>query len=135
MKTLFDSVEVAGLALKNRLAMAPMTRSRAEGGVPGRLESLIEPCALPAAELARLVGETAAGPVRFTGTGALRYRDMVAALDGAVVIEDGSFPSTAVLAGVAAHIHPVPRREVPLLEPVYLRPSGAERKRLRPIEP
>lgn len=34
MKTLFDSVEVAGLPLKNRLVMAPMTRSRAEGGVP-----------------------------------------------------------------------------------------------------
>lgn len=34
MKTLFDSIEVAGLRLKNRLALAPMTRSRASGGVP-----------------------------------------------------------------------------------------------------
>ena len=34
MKTLFDSIEVAGLSLKNRLAMAPMTRSRAMDGSP-----------------------------------------------------------------------------------------------------
>lgn len=34
MKTLFDPVEIAGLSLKNRLAMAPMTRSRAKDGVP-----------------------------------------------------------------------------------------------------
>jgi len=34
MKTLFDSIEVAGMPLKNRLVMAPMTRGRAEGGVP-----------------------------------------------------------------------------------------------------
>lgn len=34
MKTLFETVDIAGLTLKNRLAMAPMTRSRASGGVP-----------------------------------------------------------------------------------------------------
>jgi len=34
MKNLFDPVNIAGLALKNRLVMAPMTRCRASGGVP-----------------------------------------------------------------------------------------------------
>jgi 2,4-dienoyl-CoA reductase-like NADH-dependent reductase (Old Yellow Enzyme family) len=36
MKTLFDSIELKRMPLKNRLVMAPMTRSRAEGGVPTR---------------------------------------------------------------------------------------------------
>ncbi|MBL9108134.1 MAG: alkene reductase [Myxococcales bacterium] len=34
---LFDSTTLAGLSLKNRFVMAPMTRSRAEGNVPNAL--------------------------------------------------------------------------------------------------
>ncbi|MBX3017616.1 MAG: alkene reductase [Bdellovibrionaceae bacterium] len=37
MKTLFDSYDLAGLKLKNRVVMAPMTRSRAEGNVPNEM--------------------------------------------------------------------------------------------------
>jgi len=106
-----------------------------EGGAPGQMASLIEPCALPAAELARVVGERASAPVRFTGTGAVRYRDIVGQIVDAVVDDDNAFPSTAALAAIAAHIEPVAALEVPGLEPAYLRPSGAERKRLRPIDP
>ena len=34
---LFDTYELAGLKLNNRVAMAPMTRSRCPGNIPGEL--------------------------------------------------------------------------------------------------
>jgi len=101
----------------------------------GRAEPLLEPRALSAADLMQAVRAHAQGPVAFAGTGALRYRDVVETLDGAVIIEGDAAPSSGVLAVVAGGITPVPAAEVPALEPAYLRPSGAERKRLRPIDP
>jgi hypothetical protein len=72
-------------------------------------------------------------PDAFVGTGALAHRDAIAARfpDAAVIDESRALPSTAYFASIA-HLLPVFTREmVRILEPVYLRPSGAERVRLR----
>jgi tRNA threonylcarbamoyl adenosine modification protein YeaZ len=72
-------------------------------------------------------------PDAFVGTGALAHRDAITArFPAAEVIEDArALPSTAYFASVA-HLLPVFTRDmVRVLEPVYLRPSGAERVRLR----
>jgi tRNA A37 threonylcarbamoyladenosine modification protein TsaB len=72
-------------------------------------------------------------PDAFVGTGALVHRDVIMArFPGTeIAAESRALPSTAYFASIA-HLLPVFTRDmVRVLEPVYVRPSGAERVRLR----
>jgi tRNA threonylcarbamoyladenosine biosynthesis protein TsaB len=103
----------------------------------GEIVARVEPRAVAAPSFLEAVGgaEGSVGTVVCVGTGALRYRDAVSELDGATIAGGSPLPSTAALAAVAFDREPVPAAEVVALEPTYLRPSGAQRKRLRPIDP
>lgn len=101
----------------------------------GEIVTRIAPGALAASAFIEAVARCVDGAVVCAGTGALRYRDIVARLDGAVVDPGSPFPSTDTLARVAFERETVPARDIPALEPAYLRPSGARRRRLRPIDP
>ena len=72
-------------------------------------------------------------PATFVGTGALVHADVIRARFPKVQIagEARAFPSTAYLAKIG-HMLPVfTPKALRALEPIYLRASGAERKRLR----
>jgi tRNA threonylcarbamoyladenosine biosynthesis protein TsaB len=70
-------------------------------------------------------------PEAFVGTGALEHRDMLRArFPGAMVIEGAAiYPSTSHLASIAHGMLPLSEDAVRSLEPLYVRPSGAERLR------
>lgn len=74
-----------------------------------------------------------AAPDVFVGTGALAYRAEIASRfpRAEIAPEARAIPSTAYLASIADHMPALSREEVRALEPTYLRPSGAERVRLR----
>jgi tRNA threonylcarbamoyladenosine biosynthesis protein TsaB len=76
-------------------------------------------------------------PSVFVGTGALAYRAAIVARFPSVEIasEERALPSVAWLASIAPMLPPLDRAGVRALEPMYLRPSGAERVRLRPHAP
>lgn len=76
-------------------------------------------------------------PDVFVGTGALVHRDVIGTRFPSAKIADeaSAFPSMAAFAAMA-HTLPVYSRDaVRTLEPIYLRASGAERKRLRAHAP
>ena len=70
-------------------------------------------------------------PEAFVGTGAFEHRDMLRAkFPGAMVIEGAAiYPSTSHLASIAHGMPPLSEEAVRSLEPLYVRPSGAERLR------
>jgi len=72
-------------------------------------------------------------PEVFVGTGALFHRELIAARfpQAEVAAEARATPSTAYLASIAHLLPAFPRNLVSILEPMYVRPSGAERMRLR----
>lgn len=74
----------------------------------------------------------AQAPDLFVGTGALAHRELIAARfpNAGIAGESHTFPSTAHLASIGHRLPVYSRDAVRALEPVYLRPSGAERKRL-----
>ena len=74
-----------------------------------------------------------AAPDVFAGTGAIHHRNLIAARfpNAEVAGEARAYPSTAYFAALAHGLPPYAREQVSTLEPVYLRPSGAERMRLR----
>lgn len=79
------------------------------------------------------VASTHRKPGAFVGTGAWVHADAIRARFPSVEImgEDHAFPSTAYLAKIG-HLLPVFTPDaIRALEPIYLRASGAERKRLR----
>lgn len=107
---------------------------RKRRGTPPTLEVVVAPRAeAPAAFLDAL----ASAPDRFVGTGALAHRDEIAARfpRSDVAGEARAFPSTSYLAAIAHTMPAFTRDAVRVLEPVYLRASGAERKRLRTHAP
>ena len=75
----------------------------------------------------------AAAPEVFVGTGALRHRGLIATryASAEVAGEARALPSIAYLATLAHLLPPYGRDTISTLEPIYVRPSGAERLRLR----
>ena len=95
----------------------------------------------PVAPCAREAGALAADakqykPVYF-GTGALRYRSLLESIDPGCRIEGeaASQPSTALLAEIAPALDPLPAEDLAALEPIYVRPSDAVFKPLKPVDP
>lgn len=109
-----------------RTPNAGKSKPTAEEVVAARAES-------PAAFLDAL----AQAPDVFVGTGALLHHDLIAArFPRAEVANDAhAMPSTAAFAAIAHALPAYERDAVRTLEPVYLRASGAERKRLRAHAP
>lgn len=72
----------------------------------------------------------------FVGSGAIRYRQLIDQIAGSrrIASETASLPSAQYLAGVARDLEPLSRDALRTLEPMYLRPSDAEFKRLKPID-
>jgi tRNA threonylcarbamoyladenosine biosynthesis protein TsaB len=97
---------------------------------PASAHELIAPAAMPPATLLASLGTT---PDVLVGTGALVHRDSIlASFPSAVIVEgDAVYPSTTYLAGIAHRMRALDQPRVRTLEPVYVRASGAERKRLR----
>jgi tRNA threonylcarbamoyladenosine biosynthesis protein TsaB len=79
-----------------------------------------------------------ATPDVFVGTGAIAHRDRLESEFPAAALpaDDAAFPSTAHLAIIAHRMTPLDENAVRTLEPLYVRPSGAERMRAhaRPAE-
>ncbi|MDH4036092.1 MAG: tRNA (adenosine(37)-N6)-threonylcarbamoyltransferase complex dimerization subunit type 1 TsaB [Candidatus Krumholzibacteria bacterium] len=91
---------------------------------------VVAPCALaPSAFFDALT----VAPDAFVGSGTVAARAEIAArFPGAVFAPDsGNLPDTAFLAGIAPAMPALVEAAVRRLEPLYVRPSGAERVRLR----
>ena len=74
-------------------------------------------------------------PTLFVGSGAHRYRDMVHERFGdQVVLGDEDRPSTVLLGRIAPALECLPAEQIPGLEPLYIRPSGAVLNPLRKIQ-
>ena len=72
-------------------------------------------------------------PDVFVGTGAHAYREQIQAdfPDAAIAGPTEMYPSTAHLATVAHTLQPLDEKDIRALEPLYVRASGAEQKKLR----
>jgi tRNA threonylcarbamoyladenosine biosynthesis protein TsaB len=77
------------------------------------------------------LGSLKALPEVFVGTGAFAHRDMLRARCSDAMLVEGAamYPSTTHLASIAHAMPPLDESAVRSLEPVYVRPSGAERLR------
>jgi len=91
---------------------------------------VLEPCARTPAALLEALDEA---PDAFVGSGALVARDEIARRFPHASVADpaGCLPDTAFLARIAARMPALDEAAVRRLEPLYVRPSGAERVRLR----
>jgi len=94
---------------------------------------LLGPCALAPQHL---LAALATPPACFVGTGAIAAADAIhARLPNATVAGiEHAYPSTAFLALHAAALTALDAGAVRELEPLYVRPSGAERMRLKPVD-
>jgi tRNA threonylcarbamoyladenosine biosynthesis protein TsaB len=74
-----------------------------------------------------------ATPDVFVGTGAAAHTGLIRASFSSAEIpaDDAPYPSTAHLATIAHRMTPLDENAVRTLEPLYVRPSGAETMRLR----
>ncbi len=84
-----------------------------------------------------LLDEVARFSPLFVGSGALCYRDLIteAVGEGHIASDEASSPSVEYLCRVASRLVPLSDEEVCSLEPLYIRSSDAELKRLKPIDP
>ena len=96
----------------------------------GRPVELVRPRAISPEDAGRLIEEAGSDcPVLFCGTGAVKYREL---LQGIVKEEccfagdPWSTPSAALIMGFSDGREPVPFRDLPLLEPMYIRPPDAK---------
>lgn len=73
----------------------------------------------------------------FVGTGAAAHAEAIRSRFPAAQVgnEGDMFPSTGYLATLAHRMRALEPEAIRALEPLYIRPSGAERKRLRPRAP
>jgi tRNA threonylcarbamoyladenosine biosynthesis protein TsaB len=73
----------------------------------------------------------------FVGSGALRYRKLIADVWGedSIAFGQAASPSVDYLCRIASRLKPLSDSEVRSLEPLYIRASEAELKRLKPIDP
>jgi tRNA threonylcarbamoyladenosine biosynthesis protein TsaB len=96
----------------------------------------VEVVAARAASPADILAALNRPPDAFVGTGARVHSDAIRARfpKSELVVDERAFPSMRHLALAARALEPYPADAVRALEPVYLRPSGAERKRLRTHE-
>jgi tRNA threonylcarbamoyladenosine biosynthesis protein TsaB len=97
---------------------------------PSAAREIIAPCAVtPDGWLSAL--EVA--PDVFVGTGADAKRELLHTHFAHAAISDAQamVPSTAHLAAIAHRMQPLDEAAVRSLEPLYIRPSGAEQKKLR----
>jgi tRNA A37 threonylcarbamoyladenosine modification protein TsaB len=106
---------------------APQAERRADAAA---VRVVLEPCARQPAVLLEALDEA---PDAFVGSGALAARDEIARRFPRAVVADpaGSLPDTAFLARIAPGMPVLDEAAVRRLEPLYVRPSGAERVRLR----
>jgi tRNA threonylcarbamoyladenosine biosynthesis protein TsaB len=97
---------------------------------PAATQQLVAPCALASSALFAALPET---PDAFVGSGVVAARDEIHTRFPAAVMADPShcFPDTAWLARLAPAMPALDEAAVRALEPTYVRPSGAERVRLR----
>ncbi len=112
--------------------------ARASGAATGSdtaaAHEMIAPCAqTPGTLIEALPRGREEAPAIFVGTGALASRDAIlAAFPGARFADPPAcLPSTEFLARIAAGMRALDEAAVRGLEPLYVRPSGAERVRLR----
>jgi tRNA A37 threonylcarbamoyladenosine modification protein TsaB len=96
--------------------------------------ALVAPCALEAGALAAQAKQYK--PV-YLGTGAVRNRSLLESIDPGCRTEGevASQPSTALLAEIAPVLDPLPVEDLASLEPIYVRPSDAVFKPLKPVDP
>jgi tRNA threonylcarbamoyladenosine biosynthesis protein TsaB len=118
-------------ARKNEVYTAVFARPKAPAGRPDEVVSS------RVADPAAFLEESRRYQPLFVGSGALRYRDTIAAIPGAGEVAGSRHaqPSTIHLAVLADRLRPLDRRELRDLEPLYIRSSDAELKRLRPVDP
>jgi tRNA threonylcarbamoyl adenosine modification protein YeaZ len=95
--------------------------------------SVVETVAARAESPSTFVESLRATPDVFVGTGALQHRELIVARFPRAGVADRlrATPSTAYFASIAHLLPPYARDTIRTLEPVYVRPSGAERMRLR----
>ncbi|HXV12851.1 MAG TPA: tRNA (adenosine(37)-N6)-threonylcarbamoyltransferase complex dimerization subunit type 1 TsaB [Candidatus Krumholzibacteria bacterium] len=119
-------------------AMIDAKRGEVYGALFERASGSVEAVVAPSAgSAAKLLEAIATAPDVFAGTGALAHRDEILARfpRAEVAGEARANPSTTYFASIAHHLPALARDAVRALEPVYLRASGAERKRLRAHAP
>jgi len=99
-----------------------------------RALTLLAPCAREAGALAAQAKQYK--PV-YLGTGALRNRALLESIDPGCRTEGevASQPSTALLAEIAPCLDPLTAEDLAALEPIYVRPSDAVFKPLKPVDP
>jgi tRNA threonylcarbamoyladenosine biosynthesis protein TsaB len=98
----------------------------------GSAREVVAPCAqAPDA----LLDSLAAAPALFVGTGVPAHADRIRSRFPHTRLADDAdaYPSTAHLAAIAPRMRPLEKASIRSLEPLYVRPSGAERMRLRPV--
>lgn len=73
----------------------------------------------------------------FVGSGAVSYRTLIADVCGedSIAFDQAASPSVDYLCRIAPRIKPLADSEIYSLEPLYIRASEAELKRLKPIDP
>ena len=105
-----------------------------EGCKPVRGGALVEPCAR---DPRAFVLEAKSHSPIYVGSGAIRYRSVVESIDPACSIENeqAAQPSATLLAEIAPLLDPLSGKDMAALEPVYIRPSDAVFKPLKPIDP
>lgn len=96
--------------------------------------ALIEPCVRAPQSI---VDQAKRYSPIYVGTGALCYRSVVESSDPGCRIggDEAALPSAALLAQLAPSLKPLTAEELVELEPLYLRPSDAVFKPLKPIDP
>jgi len=97
---------------------------------PAAARELVPPCAR---EPGALLDSLPAAPDAFAGTGSIAHRSLVAARFpfAAILDDDEGLPPVSYLAVIAHRLSALDHAGVRALEPTYVRPSGAERVRLR----
>ncbi len=150
---IMNSLELLALPIARRgLTAAPMIDakknevyaalySQANEASAGLAHELIVPhAAAPEDFLSGLAGvdPLADKKIVFAGSGALKYENVIREKKGSAFCfaENGfNLPSAAVLAAAAPGLEPLAPEHVPALEPLYIRSSDAELKKLREVRP
>ena len=96
----------------------------------GRPVELVRPRAISPEEAGRLIVETcSAGPVLLCGTGTAKYGKLLREIvpEGSCFAGEGwSIPSAALIMELSDGRVPLPFRDLPSLEPMYIRPPDAK---------
>jgi tRNA threonylcarbamoyladenosine biosynthesis protein TsaB len=114
-----------GDGLSHRAVLGPMVEA------PARFLDVLR-----TSPAVRNITSNGGGGILFTGSGSARYRAIIEGAMGphaACAGEDALLPSTALLALRAPALAPLTKEEVLVLEPFYIRSSGAELKPLREV--